>query len=265
MFFCQIVALDKSLIYIYTSICQLFQGFPLFYARRSQSIEEMAMSLQQAFSNLQPRDLLLCGPGVAFVVVRNIEVAGQERNVLGQLCSCHSPYDSEAHPETILPYAYAWNDGLSAFVDRDGDWLRGWSNEIHVERGAYRGLDLAPFAVVGVVDEYVGEDIAGKEGDELYNNLSHIATYSGSPILALVSTARLLGINLSIQQAKLISEVAATNVEGNKMRTQMAKGAMDYAARGRPPSRFPPELDALLQSLGNMGMSVGQSGGRRRR
>lgn len=53
-----------------------------------------------------------------------------------------------------------WNDRLSAFVDRDGDWLRGWSNNAQVGRGCYLGSDLEFFAVAGVLDEYVGEDIA---------------------------------------------------------------------------------------------------------
>ena len=185
------------------------------------------MSLQQDFSKLQPCDLILCGPGVTYVVVRNIDVSGQERYVLGELCRSHGPYDSEAHPEKILPHAYAWNDGLLAFVDRDGDWLRGWSNEIEVERGAYRGSDLTPFAIVGVVDENVGERLVVNKA--LSDQLDIIATYSGHPELALLETAKLFGFGLTFQQAQLIFEVMHMNVELQKTRDEMAEDTMGFA------------------------------------
>ena len=215
MFFCQIVALDKSLIYIYTSICQLFQGFPLTYARRSQSTQEMAMSLQQAFSKLQPRDVIICD-NLSYVIIREISheaniIGLKSRYIVGQLS-----YDRDlsgrttqqmAHISTILQTAYAWNTTTWNFSDTESKCLPDWNKNATVERGAYKGEDIDAVGSILIAAEVelgvFPESITPKK-------IAQIVFFSISEDQALASVAKLLGLTLTKFQANLLHKTLAS-------------------------------------------------------
>ena len=157
------------------------------------------MSLQQAFSNLQSRDLIACGPGVAFVVVRDIKVEGVARNVLGRLCSSRDPYAPTAHVEGVLPATYAWDVDLGTFSDTDGQPLPMWNDQSYVERGAYSGNDLDKAALVLLADDCAPCDVSEPSG-EVLDKLNSIFRLSPNEVATFVSAASLFGITLNQEQ-----------------------------------------------------------------